>query len=72
VGKRCKKIRELEAVFEDKVGEFLAEANDAGYGMKEATGALLKVIENQANIAENDPDPAGHPPNAGDSTNDSD
>ena len=52
------RLRELEASFDDKVSELLAEANDAGYGTDEATAALLKVVKNQAIIASEDPDTA--------------
>lgn len=55
------RIRELEASFDDRVSELLAEANDAGYGTDEATKALLKVVRNQAVISEEDPDPASDP-----------
>lgn len=55
------RIRELEASFDDRVSELLAEANDAGYGSAEATKALLKVVQNQARISDEDPDPADDP-----------
>lgn len=55
------RIQELEASFDDKVSELLAEANDAGYGSGEAMAALQKVVRNQAAISEHDPDPADDP-----------
>lgn len=55
------RFRELEASFDDKISELLAEANDAGYGSAEATGALLKVVQNQVAISDEDPDPADDP-----------
>jgi hypothetical protein len=51
-------VSELEASFDDRVSELLAEANDAGYGTAEATTALLKVVQNQAAISNENPDPA--------------
>jgi hypothetical protein len=58
------RISELESPFDDRVSELLAEANDAGYGTAEATTALLKVVQNQAAISNEDPDPAGDPVDA--------
>lgn len=55
------RIRELEASFDDRVSELLAEANDAGYATAEATRALLKVVQNQVAISNEDPDPADDP-----------
>lgn len=66
------RLRELEASFDDKVSELLAEANDAGYGTEEATAALLKVVKNQAIIASEDPDPAADPVEEGDEDADRD
>lgn len=59
------RIRELEASFDDKVSELLAEANDAGYGVQEAISALQQVVNNQSAIAASDPDPADDPPDHG-------
>lgn len=53
------RMRELEASFDDKISELITEANDAGYGSEEATRALLKVVQNQAAISNEDPDLAG-------------
>jgi hypothetical protein len=55
------RIRELEAAFDDRVSELLAEANDAGYSGTEAMVALKKVVTNQAAISDEDPDPADDP-----------
>jgi hypothetical protein len=60
------RLRELEASFDDKVSELLAEANDAAYGTDEATAALLKVVKNQAIIVSKDPDPTADPVEEGD------
>lgn len=57
-----KRITELEAAFDDKVSELLAEANDAGYGSGEAMEALRNVVNNQAVVSDQDPDPADDPP----------
>ena len=56
-----KRVRELEASFDDRVSELLAEANDAGYATAEATRALLKVVQNQVAISNEEPDPADDP-----------
>jgi hypothetical protein len=55
------RIRDLEAAFDERVSELLAEANDAGFGSAEAMVALQKVVKNQAVISEADPDPADDP-----------
>lgn len=52
---------ELKASLDDKVSELVAEANDAGYGTDETMEALLSVVQNQAVIAAEDPDPADDP-----------
>lgn len=51
----------LEAAFDDRVSELIAEANDAGCSIVEAMEALLAVVKNQAVIAAEDPDPANDP-----------
>lgn len=58
------RVRELEASFDDRLSELLAEANDAGYGTGEATLASLKVAQNKAAISNEDPDPANDPVDA--------
>lgn len=45
------RVLELEASLDDRVSELLAEANDAGYSLEEATQALLRVVRNQAVIS---------------------
>ena len=52
---------ELKASLDDKVNELVAEANDAGYGTDETMEALLAVVQNQAVIVAEDPDPADDP-----------
>jgi hypothetical protein len=58
---------ELEAALDDRVSELIAEANDAGYSTDEAMEALRAVVNNQAVIAGNDPDPADDPEATSDS-----
>ena len=52
---------ELQAALDDRVSELLAEANDAGYSTDEALDALQAVVKNQAQISDQDPDPADDP-----------
>lgn len=52
---------ELQAEMDDRVSELLAEANDAGYSTDEALDALQAVVKNQAQISDQDPDPADDP-----------
>lgn len=62
------RYNELKASLDDRVSELVAEANDAGYSTGETMAALLAVVQNQAVISAEDPDPAddpgqeGHPP----------
>lgn len=55
------RLNELKASLDDKVSELVAEANDAGYSTGETMAALLTVVQNQAVISAEDPDPADDP-----------
>lgn len=52
---------ELEESLDGKVGDLIAEANDAGYGTEETLEALDEVVDNQKVIYLEDPDPADDP-----------